>query len=282
MNPTTGNTTFKVLATLTTTDTAISPYIDAARFNLLTVENSINNLPLSNDQIVIANTGSGMVNGIYSIALSNTIGSGAIISANVVGGSISRVWVQDGGSVYVDSPSINLFATSATSAGGYTGAMCVGTNANGASIIINGETSKSGGPAKARYIMRTVTLADGFDSGDIRVYVTAYKPAGSEIYVYIKPQSVSDVTKFSDVNYQLLTQITNGNFVSTQANDFRELVFAPGTNGVANNSILYTSETTSFTNYKTFAIKIVMSGTDTVDVPLLKDLRVIALPEGSF
>ena len=282
LNPTTGNTTFKVLATLATTDTAISPYIDAARFNLLTVENRINNLPLSNDQIVIANTGSGMVNGIYSIALSNTIGSGAIISANVVGGSISRVWVQDGGSAYVDSPSINLFATSATSAGGYTGAMCVGTNANGASIVINGETSKSGGPAKARYIMRTVTLADGFDSGDIRVYLTAYKPAGSEIYVYIKPQSVSDVTKFSDVNYQLLTQITNGNFVSTQANDFRELVFAPGTNGVANNSILYTSETTSFTNYKTFAIKIVMSGTDTVDVPLLKDLRVIALPEGSF
>ena len=282
LNNTTGNTTFKILATLATTDSAISPYVDINRFNVLTVENRINNLPLSNDQIVIANTGSGMVNGIYSIVLSNTAGSGAIISANVVGGSISRVWVQDGGSAYVDSPSVNLFATSAQSAGGYTGAMCVGTNANGASIIINGETSKSGGPAKARYIMRTVTLADGFDSGDIRVYLTAYKPAGSEIYVYFKPQSVSDIAKFSDLNWQLLTQINSGNFVSTQANDFRELIFAPGTNGVANNSILYTSETTSFTNFKSFAIKVVMSGTDTVDVPLIKDLRVIALPEGSF
>ena len=282
LNPTTGNTTFKILATLSTSDTAISPYIDANRFNVLTVENRINNLPLSNDQIVIANTGSGMVNGIYNIVLSNTGGSGAIISANVVGGSISRVWVQDGGGTYVDSPSVNLFASLATSAGGYADAMCVGSSANGASIIINGETSKSGGPATARYIMRTVTLADGFDSGDIRVYLTAYKPAGSEIYVYFKPQSVSDIAKFSDLNWQLLTQINSGNFVSTQANDFRELIFAPGTNGIANNSILYTSETTSFTNFKSFAIKVVMSGTDTVDVPLIKDLRVIALPEGSF
>jgi len=282
LSPTRGNTTFKVLATLATNDTAISPYVDANRFNLLTVENRINNLPLSNDQIVIANTGSGMTNGIYSLVLSNTAGSSAIISANVVGGSISRVWVQDGGSGYVDSPSVNLFATQASSAGGYTGAMCNGTTANGASIIINGETSKSGGPAVARYIMRTVTLADGFDSGDIRVYLTAYKPAGSEIYVYFKPQSVSDIAKFSDLNWQLLTQINSGNFVSTQENDFRELIFAPGTNGLANNSILYASDTTSFTNYKSFAIKVVIAGTDTVNVPLIKDLRVIALPEGSF
>ena len=282
LNPTTGNTTFKVLATLATTDSAITPYIDLARFNLLSIENRLNILPLSNDQIVIANTGSGLTNGIYDIVLSNTAGSSAIISANVVGGSISRVWVQDGGSGYIDSPSINLFACAATSAGGYTGNMCVGTNANGASIIINGETSKSGGPAVARYIMRTVTLADGFDSGDIRVYLTAYKPAGSEIYVYFKPQSVSDIAKFSDLNWQLLTQINSGNFVSTQENDFRELIFAPGTNGIANNSILYSSATTSFTNFKSFAIKVVMSGTDTVNVPLIKDLRVIALPEGSF
>jgi hypothetical protein len=282
LNPATGNTTFKVLATLATTDTAISPYVDATRFNLLAVENRINTLPLSNAQVVIANTGSGMTSGIYTIALSNTAGGGAILVANVVGGSISRAWVQDGGSGYVDSPSINLFNSFASSAGGYTGAMCNGTSANGASIIINGETSKSGGPAAARYIMRTVTLAEGFDSGDIRVYLTAYKPAGSNIHVYFKPQSVSDVDKFSDLNWQLLTQINNNNFVSTQANDFRELVFAPGINGVANNSILYSSGTTSFTNYKSFAIKIVMSGSDTVDVPLIKDLRVIALPEGNL
>ena len=281
LNPTTGNNTFKVIATLATTDSALTPYVDSSRFNLLAIENRINNLQLTNTNIVIANTGSGMANGIYTLSLGNTYGSGAIISANVVGGSISRVWVQDGGSGYSDTPTVNLFASLASSAGGYTGGMTVGSNANGASIVINGETSKSGGPAEARYIMRTVTLADGFDSGDIRVYLTAYKPAGSNIYVYFKPLSISDPTKFVDSNWQLLTQITSTNFISSSKDDFRELVYAPGINNVANNAILYTAAGSAFTNFKTFAIKIVMSGSDTVNVPRVRDLRVIALPEGS-
>ena len=281
LNPTTGNNTFKVLATLATTDSALTPYIDSSRFNLLAIENRINTLPLNNTNITIANTGSGMTDGIYTLSLGNTVGSGAIISANVVGGSISRVWVQDGGLDYADTPTVNLFASAASSAGGYTGNMTVGTSANGASIIITGETSKSGGPAAARYIMRTVTLADGFDSGDLRVYLTAYKPAGSDIYVYVKPLSISDPTKFVDREWQLLTQITSTNFVSAGKDDFRELVYAPGINNVANNTIFYTSAGSGFTNFKTFAIKIVIAGSDTVNVPQIRDLRVIALPEGS-
>jgi hypothetical protein len=286
LNPTTGNGTFKLVATLATNDSALAPYIDVTRFNLLAIENRINNLPINNTNIVIANTGSGMTDGFYTLALGNTSGDGAIITANVVGGSISRAWIStSGGSRYVDTPTVNLFAsgvdTSSGGAGGYTGRMCVGTNANGASILITGETSKSGGPAAARYIMRTVTLADGFDSGDLRVYLTAYKPAGSEVYVYFKPLSISDPTSFDNREWQLLTQITSTNFVSTQTDDFRELVFAPGINNIANNSILYTAAGSAFNNFKTFAVKVVMTGTDTVNVPLIKDLRVIALPEGS-
>ena len=129
--------------------------------------------------------------------------------------------------------------------------------------------------------MRTVTLADGFDSGDLRVYLTAYKPAGSDIYVYVKPLSISDPTKFVDREWQLLTQITSTNFVSAGKDDFRELTYAPGVNNVANNTILYTSSGSAFTNFKTFAIKIVLAGSDTVNVPQIRDLRVIALPEGS-
>ena len=33
--------------------------------------------------------------------------------------------------------------------------------------------------------------------------------------------------------------------------------------------------------FKTFAIKIVLSGTSTVDVPRVRDFRAIALPEGT-
>ena len=138
----------------------------------------------------------------------------------------------------------------------------------------------SGGNANVRYITRKVVLADGFDSGDLRVYLTAYKPSNSNIRVYYKLLSTSDAGNFEDKTYQLMTEIGNANFVSNNPSDYRELSFAPGSNGVANNAVSYTSGTTSYSKFKTFSIKIVMTGTDTTDVPKVRDLRAIALPSG--
>ena len=70
-------------------------------------------------------------------------------------------------------------------------------------------------------------------------------------------------------------------FVSTNKKDYRELSFAPGVSGTGNNTVSYTSGSTAFNSFKTFAIKIVMSGSDTTDVPKVRDLRAIALPAGS-
>lgn len=280
LNPTTGNTTLIVKATMSTLNPAVTPQIDASRFGGIFVENIINNLPLSNDMIYIANTGSGMTDGFYTLDLSGSNGSGGAISANVVSGRISRAWVSSDGSGYTTSPTINLFASAATSAGGYLGNMCVGSSANGASIVINGEDSKNGGPAKVRYIMRKVTLKDGFDSGDLRVYLTANIPSGSNIYVYYKLLSSADPDIFDNKNYQLMTQLDNTNYASINNQEYREITFAPGIDNTANNQVSYTSGSTLFTNFRTFGIKIVMSGTDTVTVPRVRDLRVIAVPAG--
>jgi len=78
-----------------------------------------------------------------------------------------------------------------------------------------------------------------------------------------------------------MTQINNLNFVSTGPTDYRELTFAPGVSGSANNSVSYTSGGTLFTSFKTFAIKIVLTGTSTTDVPKVRDFRAIALPAGT-
>ena len=67
----------------------------------------------------------------------------------------------------------------------------------------------------------------------------------------------------------------------TGYDDYREILYAPGINGTANNSVTYTSGSTAYNSFRTFAIKIVMSGTSTVDVPKVRDFRAIALPEGS-
>ncbi len=77
-----------------------------------------------------------------------------------------------------------------------------------------------------------------------------------------------------------MTGLGNENFVSTNKGDYRELVFAPGTGSVANNSVSYTTSTTGFSTFRTFAIKIVMSGTNPCDVPKVRDLRAIAFPAG--
>jgi hypothetical protein len=78
-----------------------------------------------------------------------------------------------------------------------------------------------------------------------------------------------------------MTELGNPNFVSTNYNDFRELSFAPGIVGAANNTISYTTSSSAFNSFKTFAIKVVMSGTDTTDVPRIRDIRAIALPAGN-
>jgi hypothetical protein len=110
--------------------------------------------------------------------------------------------------------------------------------------------------------------------------LTAYKPANSNILVYYKLLSKSDPENFDDKEYQLMTEIGNANFVSSNPGDFRELSFAPGVNGVPSNSVSYASNGSTFTSFKTFAIKIVMTGTDPTNVPRVRDFRTIAIPAG--
>jgi hypothetical protein len=269
LNPTTGNTSFILKATMLTSNPHVSPIIDTTRFGGLFVENIINNLPLSNSDINITNGGtlySTNANAVVTIsAPTGSNGSTATAAAIVTANVITSVYLTSPGSGYVTSPTITIVDANTTP----------GT---GATIVYNGEDKKSGGNAVTRYMTRRVNLADGFDSGDLRVYLTGYKPSGSNIHVYYKILSRSDSDTFDTKNYQLMTEIGNGNFVSLTGNDYRELVFAPGISGAANNSITYTTNTSSFNSFKTFAIKIVMSGTSTTDVPKVRDIRAIALP----
>ena len=264
-NPVTGNTTFVLNAVLDNLTTEVTPFLDISRMGFVAVNNKINNLSLSNSSFVVANSGSGYANTAdVTITISGGNGSGASARANVVGGKIDYIYVEDTGSLYTGTPTVTVTPGS----GGGTGA----------NIIAVGETSSSGGPALARYITRSVTLNDGFDSGDLRVYMTAYRPKEANIYVYAKLLSVSDPDKFEDKGWVLLTQLGNANFVSTNPNDYRELTFAPGTAGVANNAVSYTSNGVSYDTFRTFAVKIVMAGTNSADVPKIRDLRVVALP----
>jgi hypothetical protein len=269
LNPATGNISFILKSTISTSNPDISPFLDITRFGSIFVENYINNLPLSNSGFVISAGGSAYsTNANVTVTISGGGGSGATAAGIVTSNVLTSVYLTAPGSGYTTSPTITIVDANTTP----------GT---GATVTYNGEDKKSGGNAATRYMTRRVTLADGFDSGDLRVYLTGYKPSGSGIYVYYKVLSGSDSDIFDDKNYQLMTELGNPNFVSTNYNDFRELSFAPGIVGAANNTISYTTSSSAFNSFKTFAIKVVMSATDTTDVPRVRDIRAIALPAGN-
>jgi len=267
LNPETGESTFLLSAGMQTNSPDISPIVDIGRIGFLAVHNRINDLELSSKDIVVTNGGSGYPNtGGVTVTITGGGGAGATAEAFVDGnGVLQDIYIVDPGFGYTGTPTVTIN----TNGGG-----------TGAQAVVIGETSKSGGPALCRYMTRRVTLNDGFESGDLRVFLTAFRPVDSNIYVYAKFLSSSDPEAFDDKNWQLLTPIGSANFVSINQDDYRELLFAPGTNGVPSNSISYESGNSSYNSFKTFAIKIVMTSTNSANVPKVRDLRTIAIPSG--
>ena len=264
------NTSFSLFANMTTVDDAVSPIISDDGLGVYTVTWKINNLGLSNNIITVANGGSGYNVNTTSVVITptNGFGSGATATANVVGGVIRNIYITNAGSGYATTPTITV--VDANSSPGL-----------GATITVAGETSASGGNGEARYITKKVILDQGFDSGDLRVYFTAYRPVNTNIYVYYKVLSRSDTQTFDSGNWQLMTLINNTADLYSQTRDSTyEFVAAPGAGGVAQNFVEYTSNVTgqTYNNFNQFAIKIVLSTSDKTAVPFLSDIRAIALP----
>ena len=264
------NTSFSLFANMTTVDDAVSPIISDDGLGVYTITWTINNLGLSNNIITVSNGGSGYNVNTTSVVITptNGFGSGATATANVVGGVVRNIYITNAGSGYATTPTISV--VDANSAPGV-----------GATVIVAGETSPSGGNADARYITKKVILDQGFDSGDLRVYFTAYRPVNTNIYVYYKILSRSDTQTFESGNWQLMTLINNTSDLYSQTRDGTyEFVAAPGESGVAQNYVEYTSGVTgqTYNNFNQFAIKVVLATSDKTAVPFLSDIRAIALP----
>ena len=149
--------------------------------------------------------------------------------------------------------------------------------------------TKAGGSAEARYITRTITLAEGQDAEDMRVYLSAYKPSDADVFVYYKILHREDSDSFIDARWIPMTQNTAASVYSDDVNteDFKEFVYEmpPYTNAYmsganTNNSSIVeyrNSARARFVGYKAFAIKVVLVKETTSNPPRIRDLRVIAL-----
>ena len=268
---TVGTTTgqYRLTASLGTSDTDISPIIYNKSGIFSPIENYIDNGELSSDDITIVDPGYYQDNISATVPVTITdyrTGTQATATANVnASGNIANIVITSAGSGFINT------ATATVS----------GANvANGdvaATLTISSETDPSGGPILAKYISRDVTLAEGFDAGDLRVFLTAYKPSGTDIKVYYKVKAADDPDAFEDKGYTLMNQKT----LSTQysaVNDFNDSIEYEFEPYDTINSISYSTATTTYTTFNQYAFKIALMSNDTTVVPIVYDFRAVALP----
>ena len=270
------NNSFSLYATLTGTDPDVSPIISDDGVSLYTVRYLINNMELSNSVIGITASGNAYNMGTTTVTVSAPdLDTGVQATAGVTAdanGAITSCYIITPGSGYITTPTITVTDSTRT-----------GANSN-TTIAVYGETSSKGGNSWTKYFTKKVVLTPSNDSGDLRVFYTAYKPTGTNIFVYYKILNRNDTQNFEDGSWQLMTTLSNPNTFSNSRDNLIEFEAAPGVYGStqANNNISYTSTTgQTYTEFSQFAIKIVLATNDNTVVPYLTNLRALALPPGT-
>jgi hypothetical protein len=266
-------------ASMSTTDKYVSPIVADDGMSVFAIKYLINNMGIANTDVTVTSGNVAGVTAVYTstppaVTISAPTGLGgtqAYATANLVsngsgGYIVDKINITDSGSGYITTPTITVASNGSVSA----------------AATVAGETSAKGGNAWCRYITKKVVLTPENESGDLRVYYTAYKPTGSNILVYYKLLNRNDTAAFDDQNWQLMTEINPGaNNYSGSRDDLIEYVSAPGTGNNPDNFVSYTSTTgLKYNSFNVFAIKIVLATSDSTKTPIIHDLRVLALPSG--
>ena len=152
---------------------------------------------------------------------------------------------------------------------------------------ITGEANSSGGNLINTYISKIITLAERQDAEDLNIILTAYRPPGTEIYVWTKILNGQDFETFDSKNWTRLEYINKSDVYSSLSNrnDFIEYGFKfpasvmTGLDSVGEPKIVeYTrADGQKFATFKNFAIKVGLGADNSAIVPRVTDLRAIAL-----
>ena len=257
---------------LSTTDNTVSPMFNTERLSLVGIENLINNAELSSNNITVTSPGgyhSNAANIVVTISAPQ-ISGGTTATANVLAsqltasGNVTGINIITGGSGYIENPTITIAEPGVT-------------NPNATAVVIS-ENSNFGGNAKARYLTRKISLADGFDAGDLRVFLRAIKPAGTNILVYYKVLSATDQDIF--FNKKWVKMQVDKDLYSMDQESVIELQYKASELGGKLSYIENGVEYPLGGKFKNFAIKIVLLSEDSTVVPIVQNFRAIATPEG--
>jgi hypothetical protein len=266
--------TVLVNAVLSSSNPDISPMFHSEAFELVSFGNIINNGGISASDITILTPGNHGNTANIVITISSPTGDGGIqATANVLpngitGNALTSINIINPGAGYVISPTITIAEYAASS---------------NATAVINGENAPSGGNGNVRYITRPISLASGFASGDLNVFLTAIRPQGTDILVYYKVLGTADIEPISNVSWQLMTK--ENDIYSPDQQTPINLSYNTGYNslGVPIGSIKYVQNGVTYPLgglFQTFQIKIVLFANDPTVCPEVQTMRGVAVPGG--
>lgn len=167
--------------------------------------------------------------------------------------------------------------------------------------LINNDTTDENtryGSALNKYISKNVVLNQ--EAEDLLVYITAYRPVKTNVKVYAKFLNQTDNELFDTKEWTELTYTTaaQNNLFSSPKNkdDFKEFVFtiptaAPvagqlnavldpnslASTGASDCITYYDSAGVQYYRYSTFCLKMVLLSEDPVIIPIVRDIRAIAV-----
>ncbi len=264
--PAGNNQSTQVQVTLQTTDPDITPIFNSERLSVVGISNIINSGGIDASDVTITSPGVHSNAANITVSISAPTGdNGRQALANVyalVGTSVTAINIIDPGAGYVTAPTITISEPSATS---------------NATAVVNGEDSMSGGNGSTRYITAPITLAEGFDAGDLVVYLNCVRPQGTDISVYYKVISAQDYGTLTNKPWQLMQK--SSDIYSKDQSSQIQLKYITGTTGQLQytyNGIQYPIGGT----FKTFAIKIVCTTNDPTVPPIVNSMQGIAVPAG--
>lgn len=212
-----GNSSLTVTATLLSSNSKISPYIDTIRSSVTTTHNLV----------YPENTLEG-----YITTYSNTNGN------FVIGDTVQQAnsTVTSSGTVFFSNSSV-LYITNVSSSNASSVAEfdIANTTIYNASLAVNTTISSitsfdeigNSYSSATRYISKNVVLAEQQDAEDLVCYLTAYRPAGTDLKVYGKVLSGADSDALQSKDWSAMVETTSSALVSSLVNteDFVELIY---------------------------------------------------------
>ena len=288
----------QVLAEFVSTDPDVSPVFNMETLAVVPADHDINNAGISNTIISVTNPGAGYnatavcvgnssldatitayrntyLNGNASIGFyavnvaTDGYGTGAagFAVANTDGNAtVNYIVMTSEGSGYLKTPTLNVARGNASS------------GVIQATAVAQGEDGKRGGNMACRYITRQITLEDGFEAGDLRVFMDAVRPNGTDIHCYYKVLGSEDPGSFSDKSWQLMYKVKD-----TKSKDARQIIELQFRPDLLENELKYTENGQQYPiggKFKYFAVKVCLTAVDTAVAPWVQNLRIIATPEG--